>query len=574
LPALRKRLRPAATLCLPMNKPFALLLLLILVVSPAFAEERAFVPFVPDVSHQVFRDDVVAHVRAFAEEALGPASTGEPQALESRWDSDYQRSNWQVTIDAYRHGEQVGEGHAEGRELMPALKQATLDAMSAATDADAGLDDFRFKVSFDYYPSRRHSLLDYRGGGVELLGSRVALRQLTTADLQWEIDAGVAYLLRQQHPTYHGFFRAYDAKNDEAEVLLRTTYSATALFSLIKAHRLRPELGLDRAFAPIAAFLLDRQLTSGPHAGGFDYGVNPETGEATCRVVVGTTSKTIYSLLLMHQHAPEAPRYLDAARRAGDWLLTMTKDDGNVIPKATCRDGAWRLHDGRSFLYTGEVLSALSRLYQATGDPRYLAGARRIGGMLTNEVERQGPLVADDFRPANSISSSWVLMSLMDLAKVDPKPNYYQTIVRVAEALLEQQFDDPKDVANHGRYLDTTTTSGNGWINEVMGDWYVFCARQQITDCQPYREAMWRTSRWLVQNAYNAINSYAIKDPDQARGGMITNFKTPSVRTDAVCHGLNGLISLIQIEGARDEPLLSLPEPPLRKVLPLLRAGN
>ena len=557
-----------------MNRPFVLSFVLILLAAPAPAEERGFVPFVPDASHQVFRDQVIERVRTYAAEAIEPSATAEPQTLASIWDSDYQRSNWQITINAYLGGDQLGQGNAEGRALLPALKEATEEAMAAAADGGAKLDDFRFTVSFAYHPWRRYSVLDFGGGGVELLGSRVALRQLTTADLQWEIRAGVAYLLRQQHPTWHGFFRAYDADADEAEELLRTTYSATALFSLIKAHGLRPDLGLDRYFAPIADFLLDRQLTSGPHVGGFDYGINPETGEGTCRIVVGTTSKTIYTLLLLDQHAPDDPRYLDAARRAGDWLLTMIDEDGGVMPKATCRGGEWKLHGGRSFLYTGEVLSALSRLYRATADPRYLEGARRIGALLLREVARQGPLVADDYRPANSISSSWVLMSLMDLARVDPKPEYIETIVQVGEVLLAQQLQDPSDLFNHGRFLDTTTTSGNGWINEVFGDWYVFCEQERVTDCRPYREAMRRTSRWLLQNAYNGINSYDIKDPARARGGMITNFKTPTVRTDAVSHGLNGLISLTRIEGGHEGPLLSLPEPPLREVLPLLRAGN
>jgi len=127
---------------------------------------------------------------------------------------------------------------------------------------------------------------------------------------------------------------------------------------------------------------------------------------------------------------------------------------------------------------------------------------------------------------------------------------------------------------SHGRYLDAMTTSGNGWINEVMGDWYNFCSQQQLTNCQPYREAMWRTSRWLIQNAYSPQNSYDIANPRRAHGGMITNFNTWTVRTDAVCHALNGLISLLSIENKNKSPLVSLPEQPLREILPLLRAGN
>jgi hypothetical protein len=85
---------------------------------------------------------------------------------------------------------------------------------------------------------------------------------------------------------------------------------------------------------------------------------------------------------------------------------------------------------------------------------------------------------------------------------------------------------------------------------------------------------MRRTSRWLIQNAFNATNSYDIANPARAEGGFITNFNTLTVRTDAVCHGLNGLISLLRMEANNDEMLLTLPEEPLREILPLLRAGR
>ncbi len=555
-----------------MNK-FSVLLCFLCFLSPAATAEKLL--FVPDVTHEVFRDQIVQFVRAAAEEHIQQAPLAELNQLEQHWDNQYQRTNWQITVSAYHQGDKVGKGYANGRDLTSTLRQATLKAMQANGDVDsATLDNYHFKIDFDYHPSRRYSIVEFQGQGLEALGNRVTVRRVNSESIQKQINASLAYLLRQQDPQLHGFFKFYNADKDEAENLLRTTYSATALYTLIKLNALQPDPAIEARFTDIADFLLARQLKTGPHAGGFDYGYNPETDKGTCRIVVGTTSKTIYTLLLMHQIDPENTVYLDAARAAGDWLLTMIKDDGNVIPVARCKQGNWTLKDKQSFLYTGQVLSALSRLYAVTENQSYLNGAHKIAELLLKEVAEQGPLVADDYRPANSISSSWVMMSLIDLAKVDPNPVYRKTIIDIAEMLLQRQIVSQNDLFSHGRYLDAMTTSGNGWINEVMGDWYDFCSKHQLTDCQPYREAMWRTSRWLIQNAYSPHNSYDIANPGRADGGMITNFNTWTVRTDAVCHALNGMISLLRIESGNKQNLVILQEQPLREILPLMRAGN
>ena len=118
------------------------------------------------------------------------------------------------------------------------------------------------------------------------------------------------------------------------------------------------------------------------------------------------------------------------------------------------------------------------------------------------------------------------------------------------------------------------TTSGNGWINEVMGVLFNFCQKEQLHNCNQYRNAMVLTSRWLLQNAYTPQNTFNIKNPANAIGGFITNITTETVRTDAVCHGVNSLITLLTIAKQKQEVFVTLPERPLAEILPLLRAGN
>ena len=118
------------------------------------------------------------------------------------------------------------------------------------------------------------------------------------------------------------------------------------------------------------------------------------------------------------------------------------------------------------------------------------------------------------------------------------------------------------------------STSGNGWINEVMGELHQLCSAEAFTDCNVYKHAVIYTSRWLLQNSYTVANSYAIVNPAVAQGGFIRNLVKSSVRTDAVCHGVNGWIGLMQMLKPDENELLSLPERGFDETIDLLRIGK
>lgn len=562
-------------------RKFIAILLLPALLSPQFAlsysMRHASKPFVPMVDNQAFRDEIINYVRGIAINQIKQVPLENLQTLDATWNNAYQKSDWGVHVSLYHLGNKVGEGASHGPSLAAVLKKATEIALKPQpTDRlnEKELNHYRFKVAFDYYPARRYSFIEYGEKGLELTGSRVAIRTMNADSLKTQIKSSEAYLLKTMHPQLHGFFKFYNAGKDKQQALLRTIYSSSSLYTLLMLYRMHPDDQLAAQFKPIAEFILSNQVKDGPHAGGFYYGYNPKNKEKSCRVVVGTTSKTIFTLLELNQFYPNEPKYLAAAKKAGDWLLTRVNQDGTVNPVASCTSGQWKDYKKQSFLYSGQVLSALSRLYGVTHDQRYHQGAVIIAGQFLKQLQTQGLIVGDDYRPANSISSSWVMMSLIDLAKVDNNPVYRKTIDDIAKAILARQITDKNDIYSNGRYLDAMTTSGNGWINEVMGVLYQFCTQQGGSQCQRYQDAMMLTSRWLLQNAYTAENTYNVKNPERAIGGFITNFTTRTVRTDAVCHGVNSLIMLLSSIGNNNKTLVDLPERPLIEILPLLRAGN
>ncbi len=527
------------------------------------------------IDHQTFRHEIMSYVRSIAIETEDSETKTALTELEKEWDNHYQQTHWQVHIVSYHAGKEIGKASASGSSLTEVLKKATKSSLhSTLITSETDLNDYFFKISFDYHPDHVYAMVNNDDKALEVQGDRVIVRHVDRERIQKQIKESKAYLLRAINSDYSGVFKFYDAEQDTSEQLLRTTYSATTLNTLIRLNQFQKDIELQSYFDDMAQFLLDRQLTSGPNAGGFDYGVDPSTNKETCRIVVGTTSKTIFTLLLLHQMKPEEERYLHSATSAGDWLLKMIQDDGKVTPVAECDNDKWTYNDKQSILYSGQVVSALSRLYASTNDTKYLDAAKLAAAQLIREVGLHGALVSDEYRPANSVSSSWIMMALIDLARVDPTPVYTKTILQIGDMLLNRQINHEDDAYNNGRYLDAMTSSGNAWINEVMGEMVPFCEQQKLGNCDQYRDAMHKTSRWLLQNTYNENNTYNVANPQQAIGGFINNFSTQKVRTDAVCHGLNGLLSMLGNSPDKKDVFIDLPERPLTELLPLLRAGE
>ncbi len=544
-------------------------------IAHAYSTSTINAPVTQVNENQVFRDMVIHYVRAVANHKILNAPLPKSQ-LDLRWSDNYQHSRWSVQVMIYYQGHKIGQGSAQQAGLTQVVTQATEDALSQVTlpkISEKELSLFRFKVSFDYYPNQYYSFIEYLDKGLELIGNRIAIRLLNTQLLKQQIANSQQYLLNAMHPSLHGFSKAYNAALDTRDDELRTIYSSSSLYTFLKLYQLNRDPKLEKHFKPIADFILSMQLQSGPNTGGFYYSYEPNTNKKSCRLVVGTASKTIFTLLELY-HFYHDDKYLAAAKHAGDWLLTMIKPDGQVTPVAQCNNNIWHYNNRQSFLYSGQVLSALSRLYRVTKDQRYYAGATKIANHFISETQKQGLFLGDNYRPQNTISTSWVLMSLIDYAKINHDEIYRKLIRQLSKSILSMQILDSHDIYLYGRYRDTRKPSGNGWINEVIGSLYEFCQSSQLTDCQQYRKPMILTSRWLMQNSYTQANTYDIKNPSQAIGGFISFFSTQLVRTDAVCHGVNSLIILLQMVGQTNQTLLVVPERPLADVLPSLRAGQ
>jgi hypothetical protein len=284
-----------------------------------------------------------------------------------------------------------------------------------------------------------------------------------------------------------------------------------------------------------------------PRDGAFHYSYFLGKDKKEDHFVVGTTSKTIFTLLKLHERTGD-DRYLEAARRGADWLTTMVRDDGSVKPHVRLKDeGNWVTSTQSSTLYNGQTLSALSRMHRATGEPHYKEAAERIALYLQDKVTREGCYIGDDYRTPNPISSSRAILSLIDFERAWISESVRDLIFRCSDELVKRQITEG-DAENFGQWRGAFSSSGNGWVAEVLMEVYRYCEEVQGRECGRYRASAMRGVPWLARHTYGEENSALLPNPARARGGIFWSMKEPYVRTDSVSHGLNAYVMMEQME--------------------------
>ena len=509
-----------------------------------------------------FRNLTIQFVRAVAENYFDEQPTQYPEELEIR-------GNWELYITIYHEGEIEGEGGGKGKDeiLSLILEEATRNALEErvqSLDKEA-LKDVRFLVSF---PDQTFSFIEYNGEGKELIENLVITRSLDKELILQKIEQGKEFLLRAVHEDEHGFYKKYDALNDDFGNRLHTVYSASIIYTLLKIYDFDKDVRILDGIPDWADFLLSMQSKDEETYGAFHYSYYFKSKEKEPRFVVGTTALSIFTLLDLYNRTADA-KYLESAKLGGDWLTTMQKSDGWMKAYKEYKDGEWVCGEKKSLLYNGQVLSALSRLYKVTGEERYYDAAEKIAQCFTEKVEKEGCYLGDDYRSKNPISSAWVVMSLLDFYKINQDEYYKNIIFRCSSELLERQNQETDEPLYYGTWDRAYSTSGNGWLAEVMVEVYKFCQEQNMDGCDKYKEAVIKATLWIIQNTYSEENTFLLKEPQKAIGGSFWNYENRYVRTDSVCHAVNAYVGII--DDLENGLLLSIPEEPFEAILKELK---
>jgi len=539
-----------------------------------------------------FRNLCIQFARTVAEDHTAGQSTQYPTELEIR-------GNWELDITMYHQGDIIGVGSSKGENetLSSTLEEATVSALEEAQQQlnEEDLADARFLVALYYQPTfftqvdnlfaliphfeydysrsfclddRSFSFIEYEGEGKELMEGLVIIRSLDKQLMLRDIDQGKEFLFRTMDEDEHGFYKRYDTEDDYFGSRLHTVYSASIIYTLLKIYDFDQDERILEGIPEWGDFLLSMQSKDEETHGAFHYSYYPSSGTKQRSFPVGTTALSIFTLLDLYERTGNST-YLESAKLGGDWLATMQRLDGVMYAHKNRSGDQWVYGEQESLLYNGQVLSALSRLYITTGEARYFDTAERIAQHFSARVEKDGCFLGDDYRWPNPISSAWVAMALLDFYRINEEDYYRDIILKCSSELLEKQRKNLVNPLYSGSWYRAYSTSGNGWLAEVMMTMYRFCQEQNGDGCDSYKEAILRVIRWIIQNTYSEENTFFLKEPEKAIGGIFWNYEDRYVRTDSLCHALNAYAGMM--DDWEDGTLLSLPEQPIGVILSRLR---
>ena len=474
--------------------------------------------------------------------------------------------DWKVEILIYHLGVLKEKGTGNNSTLSLSLEGATRNALNGDL-SDIIVLNSRFLISI--LSPIVHSFIIYNEKGYEVIGGGLLpTRYLNKELIHQKIEQAKEYLYRMIDKKDYGVHKYYFALDDNFENRLHTIYTSSTIYSLLKIYDYTNDDVILQYAYNCGEFILSMQnRKSGTIGyGAFHYSLFLNVRTTTEYYVVGTTSKTIFTLLMLYNKTGDN-KYIESARLGADWLLTMQNPDGSILSLVEKANGIWVYSTKESYLYSGQVLSALSRIYDITGKQEYYDAAQKTAQHFTDIIEERGYYLGDDYRSPNPISSSWVLLSLFDFYKISQDEMVLDHVINSSEYLIRRQKSNIADLLNLGRWIGSSTTSGNGWLCEVMVEIYQFFKDTDLIDSDYYKEQIINSIRWIVQHTYSVENTFLIKNPERANGGLIWYFegRELEVRTDSVCHGVNGYVGII--DDLVNGTLISIPQKTFEEML-------
>ena len=228
----------------------------------------------------------------------------------------------------------------------------------------------------------------------------------------------------------------------------------------------------------------------------------------------------------------------------GLFLLEMIDDQGKVFRRYRERLELDAV-EKEPLYFPGETMLALVRFHAATGDERWLEGARRIGDW---QVERYY-----DRRPN---PDHWVMQALWDLYSVTGEMRYARCALHMGDRHASEQFPPhwPPFADYFGAYRrfdDLPRTTRACSRSEAMGG-VMHTAWALDVDASRYEEALIRAAEHLLENQWRPENSYFLPNPDKARGAIRMGLVDNHCRIDNNQHAVVGLFRALEASRKRD----------------------
>lgn len=244
---------------------------------------------------------------------------------------------------------------------------------------------------------------------------------------------------------------------------------------------------------------------------------------------LGGAALTVLAVSEVEKLDPYA-RYEKELDMLGEFILQMQKEDGSFQCFYLEKE------DEHSDYYPGEALLALARLYDATGDQRYL-DALLIG------FDHYNPYFTDRY----TAYSPWAVEAMVYTLQWADVPEYIEYCYATAESCsrgqnLPEYTSDEKLV---GAWGSDPASNAASRIEAVM-DSYLLAKRKNHTA----KEMEFKTSaelgaRFLMNFQLDGEEAEMFPSPDLVKGGFPQTYNNLDIRIDQVQHAVVVLAKLM-----------------------------
>jgi len=225
-------------------------------------------------------------------------------------------------------------------------------------------------------------------------------------------------------------------------------------------------------------------------------------------------------------------------------LLDMIDEDGKVFRRYS---ESLRLEKVKRepLYYPGETMLALMRFYEATEDPRWLEGARRIADRQSAHYARKR------FRTPDH----WVMQAYWPLWQVTKDEKYVESAYAMATHYTSELYNFvwspwPDYDGAWRRVDDLPRTTRAGSRSEALRA-VVNLGWERGDDMTVHEDALLAAARHLDEQQFSERNSYWLPNPEEAYGAYPMGLVDNHCRIDNNQHALVGMVGALHVARRR-----------------------
>ncbi len=371
----------------------------------------------------------------------------------------------------------------------------------------------------------------------------------TAEELRAAAAAGGRYLAGKQHESGQ-FIYLYDAANDRPEGGYNLLRHCGTAMSLFQVYGLTKDESVKLAGDRALTWMERTSRFVDPEVPGVIFLKEPpQYGGA---IKLGAMGLGVLALLAAEEHGGEfTPERAELARGLGRAILHLQLPSGELASYHAAKGVP--VSDRRSIYYPGEATLALVRLYRWDRDPKWLEAAKRSAEFQATRRWTWGGL--EMYVPFDA----WGAQSLEELWRETKDDRHARWAFTIGDELLRATLprgaNIPPDLVGatmSSRAVRVTPTSSR---NEAM----VALARlaRDFGDekrARRYREAAIDAAWFSTAQQFRPENSWWVKNPPAAMGGIRESIVDNSVQIDGVQHALTGLIGVAELLETEEAP--------------------